>query len=38
MTPDQINIAILLLEYAGWVTAFGVVLAGAYGFIDKRKK
>ena len=38
MTPDQINIAILLLEYAGWVTAFGVTFAGAYGFIDKRKK
>ena len=28
MTPDQINIAILLLEYAGWVTLFGSAFAG----------
>ena len=28
MTPDQINIAILLLQYAVWCTAFGVTFAG----------
>ena len=38
MTPDQINIAILLLEYAGWVTAFGVTFAGAYRIGEKRRK
>ena len=29
MTPDQINIAILLLEYAGWVSLFSLLYAGA---------
>ena len=30
MTPDQINIAILLLEYAGWCTLFGSAFAVAF--------
>lgn len=38
MTPDQINIAILLLEYAGWCTAFGVTFAGAYWILEKRRR
>ena len=38
MTPDQINIAILLLEYAGWVTLFGASFAGAYRIREKRRK
>lgn len=38
MTPDQINIAILLLEYAGWVTAFGIALAVAYRIREKRRR
>ena len=38
MTPDQINIAILLLEYAGWCTAFGLTFAGAYRIREKRRR
>lgn len=38
MTPDQINIAILLCQYFGWCAVFLPIVAGAYGFIDKRKK
>ena len=38
MTPDQINIAILLLQYAGWVTLFGLTFAGAYRIREKRWK
>lgn len=38
MTLDQLNILALLLQYFCWCAVFGVVLAGAYGFIDKRKK
>ena len=38
MTPDQINIGILLIEYAGWVTLFGLTFAGAYRIREKRRK
>lgn len=38
MTPDQINIAILLLQYAGWVTLFGLTFAGAYWIREKRRR
>ena len=38
MTPDQINIAILLLEYAGWCALFGLTFAGAYRIREKRRK
>ena len=38
MTPDQINIGILLIEYAGWVIAFGLTFAGAYRIREKRRK
>ena len=38
MTPDQINIGILLIEYAGWVTAFGLTFAGACRIREKRRR
>ena len=38
MTPDQINIAILLIEYAVWCTLFGSAFAGAYRIREKRRK
>ena len=38
MTPDQINIAILLCQYFGWCAVFLPIVAGAYRIREKRRK
>ena len=38
MTPDQLNILALLCQYFGWCAAFGAIFAGAYGYVERRKK